>query len=42
MSMCDEDYYFNGATRQLVKARGKRCAICADLGKDAKNGAHEC
>lgn len=33
MTMCDEDY-FNGATRQLVKARGKRHVICADLGKE--------
>lgn len=32
--MCVEDYYFNGATRRLVKARGKRCEICADIVKE--------
>lgn len=34
VSMCVEDYYFNGATRRLVKARGKRHEICADIVKE--------
>lgn len=34
VSMCDEVCYFNGATRQLVKDRGKRREICADIVKE--------